>query len=131
MLVDICYNTYNGIFCGRLVFCVISHFITSQSHNNKFRASRNLSTCLTNYFFCCCCILFFFSWAIFTLWSFSHHRRATLSCSIDEHQSSNEKFILVPLVDLLCRQPFSHEASLVAFHYPLLINVSPRAHGVQ
>lgn len=30
-----------------------------------------------------------------------------------------------------CWQVFPHKASLVAFHYPLLINLSPRAHSVQ
>ena len=37
----------------------------------------------------------------------------------------------MPVVDLFCWQVFPHKASLVAFHYPLLINLSPRAHSVQ
>lgn len=65
----------------------------------------------------------------FVVFSPAHQFCTTLGNTIQLHSPHHTK-VLVLVVDLFCWQVFSHKASLVAFHYPLLINVSPRAQSV-
>lgn len=65
----------------------------------------------------------------FVVFSPAHQFSTTLGNTIQLHSPRHTK-ILMLVVDLFCWQVFLHKASLVAFHYPLLINVSPRAQSV-